>query len=319
MKKSLMILFLLVFAASVSAVSLVPCSDEDGPKDLNDPVSAIGHGGGASNKTHIVQDICVHTEGGIQVNFSDWAREWYCDGDVLTYKDFNCIEWGFKECYTQNKEGFCRGYSQTPDPFTNASFNIEPVFNATCGNAKIEPPENCDPPGGFCYNEWGSEGACGFDCMCLAGSKPLSLSCGDGNVSGIEECEFDANCTSGLSCSGCQCLNASAIISNVTLNISINLTSNISLNLTNATVSNETSAVQTNSTNTTEAAQSTSSAPAASITGGAISDTVSDTINDAKETAEHIAEEPEQAGKLITSGITRIPFGLFNWLWGLMT
>ncbi len=298
MKKSL-IIFLLLLVGTVQALSLIPCSDEDGPKDLNDPVSAISHGAGASNKTHNVQDYCVHAKGGINVNYSEWVREWHCVDDVLTYTDFKCQDWGFEECYTANNEGFCRGYSSNPSPFENASYNLPYQLNeSTCGDGRIEVPlEDCDPPGGFCRNTWGAEGACGFDCFCLGGADILIKSCGDGNVTGIEECEEDLDClgTDDV-CNNCGCVNASTLIVPT-----INLT-----NSTNTTAANTTNATAANTT----------AAKPSPITGASVAAPKAVTKL-AEEVVETVAEE--KTGVRITSGITHIPLSLFNWLWGLFT
>jgi len=285
---------LFLCAYSVHAVSLQDCTDEDGPKNLSDPVSAISHGGGASNKTTTVQDYCVHAVGGIKVNISDYVREWYCDDTQLKYKDFKCQDWGFIECYTINNEGRCRGYSENPSELVNGTSNEPIKVVANCGNSVIEPPEDCDPPGNACLTEWGGSGACSFDCSCYAGAKPLTITCGDGNITGIEECETDSNCTTGFYCSNCKCLKGSPPTENVTINVTTNLT-NATANTNNITEANLTNKTDTNA-----------SVPLITGETTAVEATIGLIIE-------------EKSGVRITSGITHLTTSIFKWLWGLIT
>ena len=74
-----------------------------------------------------------------------------------------------------------------------------PVFpcDMRCGDGRVTPPEECDPPGSAC----GDGGTCAADCTC---KQPV---CGDGIVDRGEECDPPGSqCMDGRTCTtDCTC------------------------------------------------------------------------------------------------------------------
>ena len=103
------------------------------------------------------------------------------------------------------------GSSSTVAPTSTSSTTASPTTSTTaapppCGNGRIDPGEQCDPPGTSC----GIGGTCSTTCQCVQPPR-----CGDHSVNqASEDCDPPGTaCPAGGSCNGsCQCPHHSCAI-----------------------------------------------------------------------------------------------------------
>ncbi|MFN2424858.1 MAG: right-handed parallel beta-helix repeat-containing protein [Candidatus Binatia bacterium] len=79
-----------------------------------------------------------------------------------------------------------------------------------CGDDNVDAGETCGEP---------ALPACSDPCTTCLGCTcaPADSLCGDALVCGSEECEDDGDCTGGMTCNGCQCVNPSVCSSGIVL------------------------------------------------------------------------------------------------------
>jgi Mg-chelatase subunit ChlD len=118
---------------------------------------------------------------------SDWYYDGYCEGGECVYE----IEYESEMCMYTDNDG--DGYTSDVDCDDNDP-NTYPGAEEACGDGKDndcdgEADEGCSTGGGG-YRRGGG----------------ISYYCGDGFVTGDEECEADADCPIFYSCENCACL-----------------------------------------------------------------------------------------------------------------
>ena len=181
MKK--IILFYIV-AILLASFAYADCYDsDDGPKNLNTPARYLGSDGFVTEGNNTYYDSCITRKGGVEINDSNWIREYYCDNGRMDYEDYFCPDHHYVECLTFNKAAACDDYrgpadynetttqtntTNTTNTTANTTSSTQPT-NTTpvnCGDKKVELGEDCDPPGKNCYTPAFQEGICDFSCTC---------------------------------------------------------------------------------------------------------------------------------------------------------
>lgn len=187
------IILLYIISILLASFAYADCFDsDDGPKNLNTPARYLGIDGFVTKENTTYYDSCVTRNNGIEVNSSNWVREYYCDNDEVKFRDYFCPTYYYVECLTVHKAAACDDYSGPSDynetsinasstnntsSTTNSSNNTNSSSNSnnssntaiipdTCGNQKVDLREDCDPPGKTCYTSAFQEGICDFSCLC---------------------------------------------------------------------------------------------------------------------------------------------------------
>jgi hypothetical protein len=173
------LILLVILMVSATSVAALPswmvklfgvCDDGDnGPADLDKPLPFITIPATAQDKDSKHIDECVD-EKGEKKSPSMFIREFFCgkDGQVES-KVYNCLEHGFTACVDTPRGAQCVRAVPTK-----------------CGDGIVQPPENCDPPGGACVTAAGRPGVCNPGCQCVA---PPPKKCGDKIVQPPEQCD----------------------------------------------------------------------------------------------------------------------------------
>lgn len=147
-------------------------------------------------------DTCLTAEEGVSTNSGRWLKEYYCGDDQRRYEVYDCIKLGYEGC----ENGACKGKAGSNG--TTSTSTPKPVVS--CGNKIVEKDkgENCDPPGSICFGKSTAEyGTCQNNCQCkIAAAAKQAAKCGDDYLDEGEDCEKDADCTSGEVCSSCNCV-----------------------------------------------------------------------------------------------------------------
>jgi len=190
MKKT--IIYLITAILLISSAYAACYDSDDGPKNLNTPARYLGIDGFVTKGNTTYYDSCVTRNNGVEINSSNWVREYYCDNDEVKYRDYFCPTYYYVECLTVHKAAACDDYSG-PSDYNETSVNASSTNNTTnttnssnnssgssesnnssnatitpdtCGNDKVDLGEDCDPPGKNCYTSAFQEGICDFSCLC---------------------------------------------------------------------------------------------------------------------------------------------------------
>ncbi len=153
--KKLAVIAAILLLLCASAAFAVECIDSDkGPESKSHPEPYIAEKGSVSYGLSEKFDECVSNEEGYHKDPSNWVREYYCkdtpDGAQRAYFDIDCAKYGYTGC----AGGKCIGKNATQT--TTRVVETGPK----CGNHKVDPGEQCDPPDKICYDTSGNIGIC---------------------------------------------------------------------------------------------------------------------------------------------------------------
>jgi hypothetical protein len=183
MKKILLYSMMAILLLSLAHAD---CYDsDDGPKNLDTPARYLGIDGFVTEGNNTYYDVCVTRNNGVEINSSNWVREYYCDNNQMESRDYFCPTYYYTECLTVHKAAACDDY-RGPSDYNETSANTTSTTNTTnttttttqtntasntttsinCGDKKVELGEKCDPPGKNCYTDAFQEGICDFSCSC---------------------------------------------------------------------------------------------------------------------------------------------------------
>ncbi len=202
MKPYRVLALFIILILSASSVAALPswmvklfgvCDDSDGgPGDPDKPVPFIGIPGIAQNPSEKQTDFCVD-EAGEKKGPSLFIKEFFCRDGKVESKAYKCPDYGYVACVETPRGAQC--VKQPPA--------------AKCGDNVVQPPEQCDPPGGACVNPAGKPGVCNVNCRCV---PPPPKKCGDKIVQPPEQCDppggvcKNAAGMPGVCNAGCKCV-----------------------------------------------------------------------------------------------------------------
>lgn len=177
MKAKPVLLFVMLALVAVPVLAQAPqwwvslwgvCSDSDrGPRETSKPVPYVAVAGRARDRNGLVYDECVKE--GIVTNTSKTIREVFCANGLVVYKDYDCTKHNYTMCVRTPRGAAC----------------VRP----TCGNNRVEPGEQCDPPGMGCVTLAGMPGVCNAGCQCVPTPPPLPAKCGNKAIDPGEQCD----------------------------------------------------------------------------------------------------------------------------------
>ncbi len=153
MRKLAVIVALCLLLCSSVAFAVECIDSDDGPTERNRPEPYIAEKASVSYGLSEKFDECVSNEEGYHLDPSNWVREYYCQNvsDVVqrVYTDYDCLRYGYTGC----AGGKCIGKNATK---TTTHVDTGPV----CGNKRVDPGEQCDPPDKICYDANSNIGQC---------------------------------------------------------------------------------------------------------------------------------------------------------------
>jgi hypothetical protein len=201
------ILLLIVLLSSV--VLAQECTDTDGGGAKGSDAALMTKGEVKYGLTTQV-DTCLTSEDGVSTASGIWLKEYYCSSNQRMSHEYDCVKYGYDKC----QDGECVGGSSSS---SSSGTNATPVPQPKnyCGNKIREKDkgEECDPPNSICFGKSTQEyGTCQADCTCkiaqaaLENIRDIPPECGDGYKHPDEDCEEDADCSSGHVCSSCKCV-----------------------------------------------------------------------------------------------------------------
>ncbi len=153
MRKLAVIVALFLLLGSSAAFAVECIDSDDGPTERNRPEPYIAEKASVSYGLSEKFDECVSNEDGYHLDPSNWVREYYCQNvsDIVqrVYIDYDCVRYGYTGC----AGGKCIGKNATK---TTTHVDTGPA----CGNKRVDPGEQCDPPDKICYDTSGNIGIC---------------------------------------------------------------------------------------------------------------------------------------------------------------